>query len=102
LPCGWLWSFVVLAAATGSFTGSLMVIGAFWLGTLPALLSVGFAAGWLRAKLGRHAPKITAFVLLGLGALALAGRLQPMPALAQADATQPDATVPEVPPCHRH
>jgi sulfite exporter TauE/SafE len=101
LPCGWLWSFVVLAAATGSITGSLTVIAAFWLGTLPALLSVGFVAGWLRTKLGRHAPKITAVVLLGLGVLALAGRLQPMPAVAQATA-QADATAPEVPPCHRH
>jgi sulfite exporter TauE/SafE len=98
LPCGWLWGYVILAAATGSITGSLAIIGAFWLGTVPALLSVGFAAGWLGRKLGRHAPRITATVLIALGVMALAGKLQPMPqAPAEAEAAEQ-----EVPPCHRH
>lgn len=97
LPCGWLWGFVIAAAGTGTLGGSMLFMGAFWLGTLPALLSVGAVAGWLRTRLGRYAPKVTAAVLLGLGVLALAGRLPPMsPSSPETEAGQ------EVPACHRH
>ena len=44
LPCGWLYSFVLVAAATKSPTIGALTMFAFWLGTVPALLlmSAGF------------------------------------------------------------
>lgn len=36
-PCGWLWSFVAAAAASGSARAGAAVMFALWLGGLPAL-----------------------------------------------------------------
>lgn len=79
LPCAWLWSYVLVAAGSGSLPGGVAVMIAFWLGTLPALLSVGGVARWLKHRFGRIAPRASAAVLLLLGGLALAGKL-PAPA----------------------
>lgn len=85
LPCGWLWGYVLVAAATGAVLPAMAVMLAFWAGGLPALLSVGLAAGVaagavassLRRRLGPYAPRIVAVVMLALGVLALAGKLGP-------------------------
>jgi len=44
LPCGWLYSFVLIAAATKSVWLGGMTMFIFWLGTVPALMlmSAGF------------------------------------------------------------
>jgi len=74
LPCGWLWAFVVTAAGTGSAGRGALVMAAFWLGTVPALLAVGLGAQLLSAPLRRHVPAVTAVLLVGLGLLAILGR----------------------------
>jgi sulfite exporter TauE/SafE len=85
LPCGWLWAYVVVAASTGSVGHAVLVMAAFWLGSMPALLGVGVLAGELGRRLGRHAPRISAAIMLTLGALSLAGKLGPsLPATAPA------------------
>lgn len=97
LPCGWLWSYVLVAAATGAVLPAVAVMLAFWAGGLPALLFVGAAAAWLRPRLGRHAPRLVAAIMLLLGVLALAGKLGPTPPAAEAS----DSSAPiEPPPCH--
>jgi sulfite exporter TauE/SafE len=97
LPCGWLWSYVLVAAATGAVLPAAAVMLAFWAGGLPALLSVGAVAAWLRPRLGRHAPRLVAAIMLLLGVLALAGKLGPTPDAAEA---ADSATPSEPPPCH--
>jgi len=53
LPCGWLYLFVLVAAATASPLPAVMVMFAFWIGTLPALSAlVGGASRLSRV----HAP----------------------------------------------
>lgn len=94
LPCGWLWGYVLLAAATAAVLPAAAVMLVFWAGGLPALLSVGAAAAWLRPRLGRHAPRLVAGLMLLLGVLALAGKLGPAPPSAD------PATPSEPPPCH--
>jgi sulfite exporter TauE/SafE len=74
LPCGWLWAFVVTAAGTGSAVKGAAVMAAFWAGTVPALLAVGFGAQLLGAPLRRHVPAVTALLLVGLGLIAILGR----------------------------
>lgn len=90
LPCAWLWSYVLVAAGTGSTKGGLAVMVVFWLGTLPILLSLGTLAAWLRTHCGRWAPRWSALVLLALGTLALLGKLP-----------GPGTTDAPMPPCHQ-
>jgi len=74
LPCGWLWAFVVTAAGTGSALTGAAVMTAFWAGTVPALLAVGFGTQLVSAPLRRHVPALTAVLLVALGLVAILGR----------------------------
>ena len=92
LPCGWLWAFVVAAAGTASIVGGALVMGVFWLGTVPAMtgvLALGGAVLASLAPLRRRMPVISACVLIGLGLATLAARWQ--------DAGPAGATAPH---CH--
>ena len=73
LPCGWLWAFVIAAAATASPLTGALVMAAFWLGTVPAMVGVLAFAGPLVAKLRARMPAVTAVALIaiGVGTLAL-------------------------------
>ena len=75
LPCGWLWAFVATAAGTGHTDGGLLVMAAFWLGTLPALAVVGLAAGRVLSPLRTRLPIVTAIAMIAVGLLSIAGRL---------------------------
>ena len=78
IPCGFLYGFVAVAGGTGSPLSGLLVMVVFWAGTLPVLASLGFLAdralGALRLKL----PIVSASILIVLGLLTLAGRMQPL------------------------
>lgn len=74
LPCGWLYAFVITAAATGSALSGAAVMVAFWAGTLPVLLGMGVSLQWLAGPLRRHVPAATAVVLVCLGVFAVSGR----------------------------
>jgi sulfite exporter TauE/SafE len=69
LPCGLLYGVFAAALASGSFMGGALVLGAFALGGLPALLGAQLQTG-----LWRHRPRIATFLLqraLPLAAAAL-------------------------------
>lgn len=53
LPCGLVYSVLVWAVSAGSAMQGAMLMAAFGLGTLPNLLLMGAAAGWL----GQHIKK---------------------------------------------
>jgi len=74
LPCGWLWAFLVTAAGTGSATNGILVMSAFWAGTVPALVAVGLGAQLVAAPLRRHVPAVTAVLLVALGVFAIISR----------------------------
>ncbi len=76
LPCGWLWVYVAMAAGTGSVPSALLVMSAFWLGTVPMMAGIGLAAQSLIAPLRRRVPVITAGVLVVLGLLTIGGKFQ--------------------------
>ena len=75
LPCGWLYAFVVTAAGTGSALGGAALMAAFWLGTLPAMVSVGVGLQVLAGPLRRHLPVVCATAMIVVGLLAVGGRL---------------------------
>lgn len=75
LPCGWLYAFVATAAGTGSAPAAMLVMGAFWLGTVPLLAGLGLASQRAFGPLRRHLPAVTAAALMIIGLLTMTGRL---------------------------
>jgi sulfite exporter TauE/SafE len=74
LPCGWLYAFAVLAAGTGGPWSGMLVMAAFWAGTVPVMLGLGLSLQWLTAPLRRRLPVVTAVVLIAVGLVWLVGR----------------------------
>ena len=77
LPCGWLYMFVAVAAATGDLVAGAGIMLFFWLGTLPAMLSLGAGARVLLQSLGRRAPRLAGLLVILAGIAALSGHLVP-------------------------
>jgi uncharacterized protein len=91
LPCGWLWAFVVMAAATASPLAGAVVMATFWAGTAPAMIGVVRFAGPLVARVRARMPVVTAVVLVAVGIGTLALRWQDI-----------GSTQVETPHCHAH
>lgn len=90
LPCGWLWSHVLVAASQSDVSSAVSVMAAFWLGTLPILISIGLWSRGLMRRWGRHAPLVSALILTCLGIVTIAQKLTLL------DESEPYA----VPSCH--
>lgn len=76
LPCGWLYSFVLIAAATASPLLGAAAMLVFWLGTVPVLSALSVGAPAVLGPLARRAPIATAIALVAIGLLTVTGRLQ--------------------------
>ena len=90
LPCGFLYLFLVAAAASGGALAGALTMAAFWAGTVPALFAVGFLARRITPALRRRAPALAAAVLLAVAMTALVPRLT-APAFAAAPAGEEPA-----------
>lgn len=84
LPCGMVYSVLLIAVSTGSAVEGALVMTAFGLGTLPNLLAIGALAARLRALSAN--PRLRGAVAASVGALGVAALL----AGAQPDAFAPD------------
>ncbi|MCB9739270.1 MAG: sulfite exporter TauE/SafE family protein [Deltaproteobacteria bacterium] len=80
LPCGFLYTFAVAAAATGTLAGALLTMSGFWLGTAPALVATAWLAGRVGDGMFRHARKLVGVSLIVLGVLGVVGRWGSPPA----------------------
>lgn len=90
LPCGWLYSFAIVAAGTGGTITGIAIMTAFWLGTLPALGAMGLTLHGLLLPglisgaarrwtwLARSTPTAATVLLIATGLWAIAGRI-PVP-----------------------
>lgn len=74
LPCGWLWTFLVTAAGTAHPAKAAVAMGVFWLGTLPAMVTLGASVRGLLGFAQRRAPTIACVAMIAVGLFALAGR----------------------------
>jgi len=74
LPCGWLYLFVATAAGTGSVAAGVVVMTAFWLGTVPILAGLGLAAQRAITPLRARMPALSAAVLIVAGLLTITGK----------------------------
>ena len=74
LPCGWLYLFAMFAAGTGHWlTGSVVMI-AFWLGSVPALVGVVMSTKLLAGRLRQFVPVAVALMMMVAGGFTMAGR----------------------------
>jgi hypothetical protein len=108
LPCGFLYTFALAAAGTGSPVAGALVMGSLWLGNLPALLGFGLVIGGALSRLRRHIPLLSAGTVFVLGLLTLNSRVN-LPAFAAASVVKAGAAqklepgMPADCPCHaRH
>ncbi len=67
LPCGLVYSAMLLAAATGSAWGGVLGMVIFGLGTLPALMLFGVGAGVASVPLRRALAKISGLFVILVG-----------------------------------
>ncbi len=74
LPCGWLYLFVLMAAGTGSTATALVVMAAFWVGTLPALTSVLLGAHLVVPRFRSLVPVVAGVLLIVAGLYTATGR----------------------------
>lgn len=87
LPCGLVYSMLVLALASGSPGHGALVMAGFGLGTLPALLLAGgAAAGLVRHLRGSRGRRLSGALLVGFGLWTVLGTL---PHAGHADADRP-------------
>jgi sulfite exporter TauE/SafE len=77
LPCGWLYTFVVVAGSTASAPAGAAVMVAFWLGTVPMMMTVASVGARVLGPIARRLPLLGAGIVFALGLLAVAGRLAP-------------------------
>lgn len=107
LPCGWLYAFAALAAGTGSAVGGARLMTAFWVGSLPMLLGLGFSLQTAARRLQARLPRLRAALVTLVGVATLLLRIQ-LPAFASA--APPSKAAPSgsaLPtsadcPCHKH
>jgi hypothetical protein len=101
MPCGWLYAFAVTAAGTGAIYSGALVMGAFWLGTIPILLGIGVGIQAVTRRLRHHVPVMAAVVLIAVGVYAVLGRLN-IPSFAARTATEATghSTEDSAPCCH--
>jgi sulfite exporter TauE/SafE len=77
LPCGFLYAYVTVAAGTGTPLAGMLVMAAFWAGTVPVMAGLGALAGRALAPLARRLPAISAAALMVIGLLTITGKLMP-------------------------
>lgn len=74
LPCGWLYLFALFAAGTGSWLSGAVVMVAFWLGSVPALVAVVMSTKLLAGRLRQFVPVAVALMMIVAGGFTMAGR----------------------------
>ena len=74
LPCGWLYLFVLVAAGTGSIFSSVLVMSAFWIGTIPALTTMLVGIQSLTPKMQSMLPVAASLLLIVTGLYTVTGR----------------------------
>lgn len=74
LPCGWLYLFVLVAGGTGAVGSSLIVMIAFWVGTLPALSGWVLGVQRLGMRFTSAIPIMTAILWILTGFYTMSGR----------------------------
>ena len=71
LPCGWLYSFVLLSIATHSVIYGALTLTLFWLGTIPALMSSRIIIQGVMSKIGVSGTRAISFIMIAVAFLSV-------------------------------
>jgi sulfite exporter TauE/SafE len=74
LPCGWLYLFALIAAGTAEPWRGAVVMAAFWLGSVPALVALVGGVRVLAQRYTRLIPALAAAMLIFAGCFTASGR----------------------------
>lgn len=74
LPCGWLFLFVGTATGAGGGLEGASLMAVFWLGTLPAMASLGMLVRRVSGPLRKHLPVAAALLLVCAGLYAVTAK----------------------------
>jgi uncharacterized protein len=74
LPCGWLYAFLLAAAATASAWQGALVMATFALGAVPALAVVSLGTDTIFKRFGKAIPILSAVLVTAIGAYTLTRR----------------------------
>ena len=76
LPCGWLYFFVLAAAAAPSSSMTLAIMFAFWIGTLPLLSLAAWSWISMSSRWKTLSQPISAICIIGFGFITLMHRME--------------------------
>jgi len=76
LPCGWLYVFALAAAGAGGIGPSMLLMAAFWVGTLPLLSALSLGTTALGHSVQRWVQPLAAIVLIAFGGYTMVSRSQ--------------------------
>lgn len=71
LPCGWLYSFLAIAASTKDVGEAQLVMLSFWIGTVPLLFAIGQLSNLVSIPIKRYAPIIISLLMIFFGVYSL-------------------------------
>lgn len=71
MPCGWLYAFVIAAAATAHPLSGWLVMTVFWAGSVPILVALMLGHGLVATRIQRWIPMTMATLVIVAGVFAL-------------------------------
>ena len=74
MPCGWLYTFAITAAGTGSPVWGMVVMGVFWAGTVPIMAALMLGFDRIGVSIQKRVPVMMATIVIALGVFTLAYR----------------------------
>ena len=74
MPCGWLYTFAIAAAGTGSPLWGAILMAVFWAGTIPIMSALMLGFGYIGPSIQKHIPVTMALVVVAVGVFTIAFR----------------------------
>jgi sulfite exporter TauE/SafE len=74
MPCGWLYTFAIVAAGTGSPGWGAVVMAVFWSGTVPIMVALMLGLNQLGQSIQRRIPVAMASIVILVGVFTIAFR----------------------------
>ena len=74
MPCGWLYTFAISAAGTGSPIWGVIVMATFWAGTVPIMTALMLGFNQFGKRIQQNLPVVMASMVIGIGIFTIAFR----------------------------
>ncbi len=74
MPCGWLYTFAITAAGTGSPLWGSVVMIVFWTGNVPIMSALMLGFDRIGKSIQKHVPVVMAALVIGIGVFTIAYR----------------------------